>query len=71
MFLLAKSHVVVQWLMFRNDGATTAGQWAQDTARYALKSNFAAEFDLGKEQGLQTFISEIPRQRVKVDLSLA
>jgi len=69
--LLAKSHVVVQWLMFRNDGTTTAGRWAQDTAQYGSNSNFSAESDRGKEQGQLTFISEILRQTKKVDVSLA
>ena len=56
----------MQWLVFRNDGATTAGQWAQDTAQYASKSSFLAVFDRGKEQGQQAFVKEILRQTMKV-----
>ena len=52
-------------------GLSTAGQWVQDTAQYASKSNFSAYCDRGKEQGQQTFISEIPRQTVKADVPLA
>ena len=55
-----------QWLVFRNDGATTAGQWAQETAKYASKSGFLSVFDRGKEERQQTFVKEILRQTMKV-----
>ena len=56
----------MQWLVFRNDGATTAGQWAQDAAQYASKSGLLSVFDRGKEQRQQAFVKEILRQTMKV-----
>jgi len=61
----------MQWLVFRNDGATTAGQWAQDAAQYGSKASFLAVFDRGKEQGQQAFVKEILRQTMKVRSSAA
>ena len=56
----------MQWLVFRKDGATTAGQWAQETAKYASQSGFSAVFDRGKAQRQQAFVKEILRQTMKV-----
>ena len=56
----------LQWLVFRNDGATTAGQWAQETAKYVSKSGFLSVFDRGKEERQQAFVKEILRQTMKV-----
>ncbi len=56
----------LQWLVFRNDGSTSAGQWAQDTAQYASKSGLLSVFDRGKEERQQAFVKEILRQTMKV-----
>ncbi len=56
----------VQWLVFRKDGATTAGQWAQETAQYVSQSGFLAVFDRGKAERQQAFVKEILRQTMKV-----
>ena len=56
----------MQWLVFRKDGATTAGQWAQETAQYVSQSGFLAVFDRGKAQRQQAFVKEILRQTMKV-----
>ena len=56
----------MQWLVFRKDGATTAGQWAQEAAQYASQSGFLAVFDRGKAQRQQAFVKEVLRQTMKV-----
>ena len=56
----------VQWLVFRKDGATTAGQWAQETAQSVSQSGFLAVFDRGKAQRQQAFVKEVLRQTMKV-----
>lgn len=56
----------MQWLVFRKDGATTAGQWAQEAAQYVSQSGFLAVFDRGKAQRQQAFVKEILRQTMKV-----
>lgn len=56
----------MQWLVFRKDGATTAGQWAQEAAQSASKSGFLSVFDRGKQQRQQAFVKDILRQTMKV-----
>ncbi|EIE22208.1 hypothetical protein COCSUDRAFT_42575 [Coccomyxa subellipsoidea C-169] len=54
-----------QWLVFRNDGTTTAAQWAQQASQAGLGGGLFSVFDRGRAERRQAFALEVLRQTLK------
>ncbi|BDA43175.1 hypothetical protein COCOBI_04-1870 [Coccomyxa sp. Obi] len=54
-----------QWLVFRNDGTTTAAQWAQQVSQTGSKGGIFSAFDSGRIERRQAFVVEVLRQTLK------
>lgn len=56
----------LQWLVFRNDGTTTAAQWGQQASQAGLGGGLFSVFDRGRAERRQAFALEVLRQTLKV-----
>lgn len=56
----------MQWLVFRNDGTTTAAQWAQQASQAGSGGGLFSVFDRGRTERRQAFALEVLRQTLKV-----
>ena len=57
--------VTMQWLVFRNDGITTAAQWAQQVSQSGTGGGMFSKFDSGRIERQQAFALEVLRQTLK------